>query len=46
MAVRSLAVQVLSGPPQLIEMTDGLFTVSWAALVIAVDEALVVFGAK
>ena len=35
MAVRSLARQVLSGPPQLIEMTDGLFTVSWAALVIA-----------
>ena len=35
-----------SGPPQLMEMTEGLFTASWAALVIAWMNPWVVLGAK
>src|SRR5262249_51631349 len=38
--------QLLSGPPQLMEMTEGLFTESWAASVIAWMNPCVVLGAK
>jgi len=34
-AVMACAVQVDSGPPQLMEMTLGLFVVSWIAVVMA-----------
>src|ERR1700730_15432778 len=40
------AVQLLSGPPQLMDMTDGLLVVSWIAIVIASRNPLSVFGAK
>src|SRR5215470_17793447 len=40
------AVQLLSGPPQLIEMTEGLLVVSWIAFVTASRKPLSVLGAK
>ena len=39
-------VQEDSGPPQLIEMTEGLFVVSWIAVVIASRKPASVLGAK
>jgi len=45
-AVIACWVQDDSGPPQLIEMTDGLFVVSWIAEVIASRNPASVFGAK
>jgi hypothetical protein len=45
-AVMACCVQDDSGPPQLIEMTEGLFVVSWAAVVIASRKPASVFGAK
>src|ERR1700689_1598398 len=45
-AVAAWCVQVDSGPPQLIEITLGLFVVSWTAVVIASINPWSVFGAK
>ena len=45
-AVIACCVQDDSGPPQLIEMTDGLFVVSWIAVVIASRKPASVLGAK
>ena len=39
-------VQADSGPPQLIEITDGRLTVSWTALLIASRKPRSVLGAK
>src|ERR1700735_374450 len=44
--VKACRVQLDSGPPQLIEMTEGLFTVSWIAVVIASRKPASVLGAK
>src|SRR5262245_19602274 len=44
--VIACAVQLLSGPPQLIEITDGLFVVSWIAMVMASKKPLSVLCAK
>ena len=40
------ADQLDSGPPQLIEITEGLFTVSWTAWVTASRKPCEVFGQK
>src|SRR6185312_6243248 len=45
-AVIDCGVKRSSGPPQLIETTDGLFFVSCTALVIALRKPASVFGAK
>src|SRR5579859_19389 len=44
--LRDWAVHDDSGPPQLIEITEGLLTVSWAAVVMASRKPASVFGAK
>src|SRR3954454_14907539 len=44
--VIACAVQFDSADPQLIEMTDGLLTLSWTAVVIASRKPWLVFGAK
>ena len=46
MAVRDCEVQLDSGPPQLMEMIDGLFVWSCAAVVTASMKPASVFGAK
>ena len=46
MAVMDCEVQVDSGPPQLMEMTDGLLVVSWIAVVMASRKPASVFGLK
>ena len=46
MAVMDCAVHVDSGPPQLMEMTDGLLVVSWIAVVMASRKPASVFGLK
>ena len=45
-AVSDCGVQDDSGPPQLIEMTEGLFFLSWIAVVIASRKPASVLGAK
>src|ERR1700733_368525 len=46
MAVIACAVQVDSGPPQLMEMTDGRLVVSWIAVVMASRKPASVLGLK
>ncbi len=45
-AVIACWVQVDSGPPQLIEITEGLLVVSWIAVVTASRNPASVLGAK
>ena len=45
-AASACAVHVDSAEPQLIEMTDGRFVVSWTAVLIASTKPWLVFGAK
>jgi hypothetical protein len=45
-AVIACCVQEDSGPPQLIETTEGLFVASWIAVVIASRKPASVLGAK
>src|ERR1035438_4579707 len=44
--VMAWAVQFDSAEPQLIEITEGLLTLSWTAIVMASRKPLLVFGAK